>query len=79
MLRLSPLICSRVIQYAYPEPRIPALFVFDRTPLGDNGGEWGRRDRKKGGDGQEGGRTLICAVSGGFACAVACASHSNTG
>eukprot|EP00959_Pyramimonas_sp_CCMP1952_P089135 1864948-Pyramimonas_sp.AAC.1 len=25
---------SRAIKYAYPKPWIPALFVFDRAPLG---------------------------------------------
>ena len=34
MLRLFAPICPRVIHYAYPKPWIPALFVFDRTPLG---------------------------------------------
>ena len=34
ILRLFAPICPRVIHYAYPKPWIPALFVFDRTPLG---------------------------------------------
>ena len=34
ILRLFALICARVIQHVFPKPSIPALFVFDHTPLG---------------------------------------------